>query len=260
MVMLTRFLLLASALSGVFPMSAQGQANLAVQALSLQSQQCWTSGSGVTYLKVCISKHGNVIQLVAPAGIENIARGEIGEGYAACAATSAASAPVVYYDAAAVETGWAEPYKVTTSPPKIHRKTKDGRLELVQTFSRDSAELDFTITMTLYNRSGKTLYNVRLDRYADLDVHDGGPGDSFLRTPRSVVVADSDSVVTMSDLGTGTPATAVHAWGEWRRDACNQASAYSPTARADWVGRISYNFGTLANGASKTVSLVYSAN
>lgn len=261
MVALSRAIWLPLALAFVTAPGAapQVQPELTIQPLSTTSNQCWTSGSGASYLKICITRHGNVILFIAPSGVENIARGEIGEGYVACAGTAANSAVTAYYDAASAESGWAEPYKVTTSPAKVYRKTTDGKLELVQSFSRDTAELDFTITMTLFNRSGKTLYNVRLDRYADFDVFGTVQGDTYHRTPRSVFAQDSGNILTMADLGSAGAATAIHSWSGWQKNVCNQPTAASPTSRGDWLGRISYSFGTMAKGASKTVTLVYSA-
>jgi hypothetical protein len=227
--------------------------------LSAANYKCWTSGSGMNYYRVCVSKHGNVVEVASPAGNEYIRVGGVFEGYVACAGTSAGGATTAYYDAASLESGWAEPYSVTTAPV-ISRKTADGRLELVQNYAVDAAERDFTITMTLYNRSGGALYKVRLDRYADFDLSNTVKSDIFHKSPRAVFATDQAAPTNLLIMTELTPAhitTAVHSWKNWRKDQCNQPSGASPTAPEDWVGRISYHFGTMANGASKTVKLQY---
>ena len=167
----------------------------------------------------------------SPAGIENIRLGNIAEGYAACASTTANGSPRNYYDAGYEEAGWAEPYKVTAAPV-ISRKTTDGKLELVQSFASDAAERDFTITMTLYNRSAGTLYKVRLDRFADFDVDNTLGSDVFHRSPRAVFAVDDVAhinLIAMTELTPAAFSTAIHSWPTWKRNVCNQSTEASPT-------------------------------
>jgi hypothetical protein len=53
----------------------------------------------------------------------------------------------------------------TIFPLTIVRDTTDGVFRLPQTFSRDGAEKDLTITMKVTNLSGSTNSNVRVSRY-----------------------------------------------------------------------------------------------
>jgi hypothetical protein len=230
-----------------------------VEPLSAAVHKCWTSGSGTTYFQACVSKHGNVVQLKSPANIENIRLGAIGEGYVACASNTSGGPATTYYDAGSTEAGWAEPYKITAAPV-ISRKTLDGKLELVQSFASDAAEKDLTVTMTLYNRSNATLYNVRLDRYADFDTDSHPAGDVFHKSPRAVFAWDkttSLNLVSMTELTPAVYTTSVHSWTGWQKSVCNQATSPSPTSPGDGIGRISYDFGTMAKGTSKTVKLLY---
>ena len=241
---------------------AQRPTEPAAEPLSTTPNQCWTSGSGASYFKVCVSRHGNVVTLQSPSGKEHIAVGNIVEGYIACAKLSTGGSVLKYYDAGVAESGWAEPYKVTSTPSAVYRKTTDGKLELVQKLTRDAAEFDFTIAMTLYNRSGNTLYGVYLDRYADFDINNTWGGDQFHRSPRGVFGWDgtAQNLVSLTSLSTLNAATAIHgSGGGWGMDTCNKPSATSPTAAGDWIARISYNFGTMAAGTSKTVKLLYRA-
>jgi hypothetical protein len=251
--------LIASALATSVAVAQEQPAGPTVDPLTAASYKCWTSGSGATYFQVCTSRHGNIVRWSSPAGVENIRLGDIGEGYVACAALVPGGAAITYYDAGSVEAGWAEPYK-TTAAPVIYRKTLDNKLELVQSFARDRANRDLTIAMTLYNRSGKTLYDVRLDRYADFDVDNNVKFDIFHKSPRAVFGKDqaaSRNLLSMTELTAATYTTAIHSWGSWQKSVCNQPTAGSPTEQGDWVGRISYSFGTMANGTSKTVKVLY---
>ncbi|MCW5982208.1 MAG: hypothetical protein KIT09_29240 [Bryobacteraceae bacterium] len=228
---------------------AQQPAAAAVEPLSSPAYKCWTSGSGATYIQICISKHGNVVLLKAPTPT-----GAIDEGYVACLKTPAGAA-ASYYDAGSTQSGWAEPYKVTDAPV-IYRKTTDGKLELTQSFSRDAEKRDFLITMTLYNRSGKTLYDVRLDRYFGLK----DDPNVFNLSPRAVFAWDEPAFskfVTMTELTATSYDTAVHTSGGWIKNACHQTTEPTPTAPGNWAGRISHNFGTMAAGASKTIKVLY---
>ena len=64
-----------------------------------------SSGAGSTFLKVCISKHGNVVGFESPAGAEHIRNGTFEEGYAVCQAD--AELPSIHgYDVGAYEFGF----------------------------------------------------------------------------------------------------------------------------------------------------------
>jgi hypothetical protein len=219
----------------------------------------YTTGAGLTFLSFCITSTGNVMQLQNPAGIYYISS----EGYALCSSYDPSNlAPLpVAYDAAYFESNWGaptitQPHGPNTFPLTIVRLSTGG-FKLKQTFSRDTSEDDITITMTLTNQSGSVMYNVQLDRYLDADADN---------TTSNIYGRSADNIYAYVDLGSGimmgditrtvSHTTAVHTYGTWVRNTCNQASTATPTPYQDGVGRISYLFGTMNNGASKTVKVV----
>jgi hypothetical protein len=236
---------------------AQQQSETAPENTTLD--RCWQAGSGASFFKVCISKHGNVVGLQSPAGQEHIRVGQIMEGYLVCLKLTPESPRRVYFDAGNHENGgWLEPYLTTNNPTKIYRKSPDGRLELVQEFVRDLLHRNLTINMTLINRSTETLYDVNLDRYVDLDINNTWLEDVFDRGSQAVLATESGRQVSLTELSPMPSTIAVHSGGGgFGINVCNAPSVTTPTAAGDWIGRISFNFGTVAAGASKTVKLRY---
>jgi hypothetical protein len=198
------------------------------------------------------------MQLQSPAGVYYVSS----EGYAACSSYDPSNlAPLpVAYDAAYFESDWGastitQPNGLNTFPLTITRVSTGG-LRLIQNFARDTTEWDLTVAMTITNMSGSTRYNVRLDRYLDADASNttsnvyGRAADSFYS------YVDGGHGVLVSDMTKTIPhAPAVHTYGTWVRNTCNQASIATPTVYGDYVGRISYLFGTMANGTSKAVKI-----
>jgi len=103
------------------------------------TQQCFTFGSpagsaddrlGKTFLKVCITNHGNISYFESPSGQVHISGPR--EGYAVC---SGISGYVHGFDVGMAESNWSEPKMVQpngpgTLPIKITRTSLDGRVEL----------------------------------------------------------------------------------------------------------------------------------
>ena len=103
----------------------------------------FTSGSGQTFLKFCVTVNGNITQLESPSGTEFIREGSFAEGYGVCDV----NANKQYYDYAdGGDSGnWGapvitQPGGANTFPLTIKRTTTDGLFTLTQLFSRNSAE------------------------------------------------------------------------------------------------------------------------
>jgi hypothetical protein len=147
--------LLLVATCGVALAQQEEQLDLGV---GVQSASCFsthTSGSGTTFVKVCFSNHGNLVQFESPAGFEHIRVGSFGEGYVVCSGTTAHG-----FDAGSTEAGFgaptiSQPNGANTFPLTITRTTTNGVFQLRQTFAWDTTEKDVTITMTLTNRSSR---------------------------------------------------------------------------------------------------------
>jgi hypothetical protein len=212
----------------------------------------------------CVSEHGNVARLTAPAvGPEHIRIGVIREGYAVCGAVGALLPPQIAHDAGNTEAGWQLPVTIVQPVPNslpltITRRTLTG-LELVQSFAHNAAEREIVVTMTLRNISGATRFNVRLDRYFDGDIAADAGDDRYNRSADAVWGEDGGHAVMLSDINfPAVPhATAVHTFAGFNAATCGQATNATPTAIGDHVGRLSYSFGNLLNGASRTVRVQY---
>jgi hypothetical protein len=216
-------------------------------------------------LTYCVSEHGNVVRLTAPAvAPEHIRIGVIREGYAICAQPGALLPAVISHDAGNTEAGWqvgvliAQPVP-NALPLTITRRTTSG-LEFVQSYSHNAAEREIVITMTVRNISGASRFNVRLDRYFDGDIAGDAADDRYNRSADAVWGEDGPHAVMLSAINFPIiPHTvSVHTFGGFVAASCGQASIATPTAFGDHVGRLSHSLGTLANGASRTVRVQYS--
>ena len=278
------FLLVALGALAGFAQENVSQGNIAIEPLSTTNFSCWTSGSGSTYMRICVSRHGNITMFQSPSGKEHIRVGSLVEGYTVCVQPTLGD-PFFheYSDLGSSEAGWHEPYKVqqpggaNTLPLTIYRKSTDGSLELVQSFSRDAAERDLTVTMTIFNRSADTMYNLGIGRTVDFDAS-GTPGsDTFLRTDDSVIAWDNVDwkAVSLTSLnpvpvgGFGQFAwPKLMTYGNWSThsgSSCDEDPdieyASPPTAPGDYVGVVwQYWWGNadaFPAGASRTVKFLY---
>jgi hypothetical protein len=134
----------------------------------------FTSGSGPTLLKFCVTINGNVLQYTSPAGFEHIREGTFSEGYSICDFGNLAR----YYDFGSADSGnWQSPaVSGTTLPLTIKRTTSDGVFTLTQVFSRNTVDTAVIITMTLKNNTAAA-HDFALVRYADVDANNADGGD-----------------------------------------------------------------------------------
>jgi hypothetical protein len=97
----------------------------------------FASGSGISYMKVCVTTNGNVDSFESPAGVEQINGGILSntyEGYGICDGSTDAE----YYDYVDYfSPNWGTPTTVSQSATsvKIQRSTSDGLWTLTQTFT-----------------------------------------------------------------------------------------------------------------------------
>jgi hypothetical protein len=233
----------------------------------------YTYGSGATLMNFCVSDHGNIPSFQSPAFITPLIANE---GYAICRLVG--TTPFTHgYDIGGhdpdseLESGFGlptilQPNGLNTFPLTITRDTTDGVFRLKQTFSRDTAEKDVTITMNLKNISASLKDNVNLTRYfrnwitiinghagRTLDTVWGWKGWGFslsaltMATPHSTVVQTSD---------------AFSPYGGNYTDGCYDTSlvdTITPTGTATngFAGRVMYKLGSISPGGSKTVKVAY---
>ena len=142
------------------------------QALTiLVAQQCFSSGSGWTLVKVCITDNGNVSYFESPAGFIHL-NGR--EGYAVCTDTGNSNWQVNGFDVNYASNGWglssiSQPGGAGTFPLIITRQTLDGLYQLKQTFTPNWSERGIDVKIELTNLSGSVIPSIRVTRSADID-------------------------------------------------------------------------------------------
>jgi hypothetical protein len=116
----------------------------------------FTSGSGATYLKFCVTVNGNLAEFQSPAGVEQLDQNGGFEGYGICDSTSSTQ----YYDYGYEDSGnWAAPTTIshTATEVKIERTTSDGSWTLTQTITSVAGTNPYAkVAMALKNNSAAT--------------------------------------------------------------------------------------------------------
>jgi hypothetical protein len=225
--------------------------------------QTFTYGSGAGKIAFCITTHGNIQGLESPANIKQVPGWD---GYVICG-TGMNTA----YDTGAFASGLEEPNEVSqpngphTLPLLIIRLSTDGKLQFIQQFFWDKEKKAIGIDMQVDNISGVPIQNFKMARYADIDA-DGTPlGDIF--------DVDSDSVLARDAAASGphhgllfsvstysAPHTvAIETYNNWKntRFTCSPIAEAAPTAVGDYIGRLTYNGGTLTTGHPAVFSMYY---
>lgn len=250
----------------------QGLAALEVATLA---PQCFTSGSGETFLKVCITERGNISLFESPAGKVHL---NTREGYILCS-NRLATLGVHGFDAGTAQLGWAAPIVSQpggpgTLPLIITRNSFDGVVELKQTFKVVPAEREVNVTMAVKNRSTlATLPKVVLDRYFDGDIN-GETSNNYDRTGASVWGLPGSATGSTANNGlmlTQAPSAVVifpsdgspQRFVDWNPNGtslqlarqCRGPSQFFE--RDDSVGRVSLSLGDIAPGQTKSVTFRY---
>lgn len=255
-------------------MGQKEEQNLITSPNSAAPHRTFTSGSGNAGFRYAVSLHGNVVNLESPIFTDSSGNPLYrhlfgGEGYAVSMSTS--SGRITYWDAGFMEATGCSGNSRSWSPTVVEtsvnangttltRSTCDGAWQLTQTFARNTVNHELTITMTLKNTSGGQNYtNVELARYFDGDIDSSTGGDRYNRTFDSVHAQEStfDNLM-LTALTFDTPhLTAVHPFSSWNRAVTTQASAAVPTAAGDFVGRITYQLGTVNSNTQRIVKVLY---
>jgi hypothetical protein len=254
------------------PQKKSEQDAVDLQGLATLAPQCFTSGSGATFLKVCITERGNISYFESPAGRVHVRERE---GYVLCSDFFATEG-VHGFDAGSAQLGWADP---TVSQPNgpgtlpliITRNSFDGLVQLKQTFKVIPPEREVEITMAVKNLSASaTLPDVKLNRYFDGDV-DGQTSNRYDVTGHSVWGISRLSTNDYNGLMlTQAPSSVVifsfphiQTFEEWnpngdslqRARKCGGNSVFAPPS--DFVGRLSTFIGDILPGQTKSVTYRY---
>ena len=252
----------------------KGEQNLIASPSSATPHRTFTSGTGNTGFRYAVSLHGNVVNLESPIFTDTSGNPLYrhlfgGEGYAVSMNTTIGR--VTYWDAGFSEatgcSGTSRSWSSTVVESGLNangttltRSTCDGAWQLIQTFTRNIVNHELTITMTLKNTSGGQNYtDVELARYFDGDIDSSTGGDRYNRTFDSVHAQEStfDNLMLTALTFNTAHLTAVHTFSSWNRAVTTQASAATPTAAGDFVGRITYQLGTVNNNTQRIVKVLY---
>jgi hypothetical protein len=250
-------------------LDAQG---LAAMGLAALAPQCFTSGSGATFLKVCITERGNISHFEAPAGKVHL---QTREGYVLCSDFFGPRG-VHGFDAGGAQQGWtastvSQPNGPGKLPLIITRNSSDGLVQLKQTFKVLAGEREVSVTMAVKNRSAVAqLPDVRLDRYFDGDIN-GQTSNRYDVTNQSVwglpeFGADEPNGLMLTQAPSAVVNFSVpqfHRFRDWdpngdssqfARECGDGQSLFNDT---DLVGQVSTSIGDIAPGKTKTVTYRY---
>jgi hypothetical protein len=239
--------------------------------LNTQCRATFASGSGADLIRFCVSKHGNLMRLESPAGIEHIRNGSFNEGYVLC---TDGTATRVGFDVGDAEEGFddgsvSQPGGDGALPLIVRRNSLDGRFQLIQTFTWDPANLRVKIQMQVKNVSGVKQFDVDLRRVVDLDIAGNVTGtfaNSWGESLESVFAWNNLSLVGGGDdpfqqgvsLTAASPKTPhVTAVSPFIENGCVTGITVTTPATGDFVGVVTYNIGNVPANQTKTVTYVY---
>jgi hypothetical protein len=239
--------------------------------------QCFTAGSpagtmgdpqGLTFLKFCITSHGNLSYFESPAGKVHM---RTREGYVVC---SNIDAVVHGFDAGDVENGWGEPTMTQpggpgTLPLTIVRNSQDGKVQLTQTFTMNAPAREVVIEMSVKNLASTTLPHSFVTRYFDGDIDNGSADDTFEPIFDSVWGTASlgqpfkRGLMLTQNASTFRPEASAQLFQQWYANgsgkqearSCRGGSAFG--FEADMIGRLAMDVGDIQPGHSKVVSFRY---
>jgi hypothetical protein len=206
-------------------------------------------------MRWCVTINGNLKNFESPAGVDHIR--DI-EGYALCSLVGTA-----FDGGSAGDGGFAGNGIVlaqSSSSITIQRDTADGRLRLVQKFTRDTSENDVTITATVTNRTGAEINAIQLSRYADFDIDTTSDADVFEDSLDGVWASEMHGVTLsatsfnqgLSNKGVEPFSTLITTFA-----GCDPDLVATPAVGMDATARVTYFIGTINGGQSKTVKFVY---
>jgi hypothetical protein len=219
---------------------------------------CFTSGSGQTFLKVCITENGNISWLESPAGARHITTRE---GYAVC--TYDAAYTVHGFDVNMAAEGWG-PSIVSENKRIITRTSLDGLIELKQTFTVVPAERGVDVKMELKNLSPATLQGLMLARYFDGDI-DGQIVNEYSHTGETIWGKSSRGLLlTAAPLASAYTYLVSAPYSDWNpvgtskqlARGCEVSLAPSGVT-GDYAGGLIATLGAVKPGKSKSVTLHY---
>jgi hypothetical protein len=247
---------------------------------ALLAPQCFTSGSGESFVQVCITERGNISRFESPQGVVHL---NTREGYVLTSSDGDPEHPQTIkhgFDAGSGEAGWGvptvfQPNGPGTLPLIITRTSLDGDVQLTQTFTLNPAERGVDIKMDVKNISPVTLGSVDVSRYFDVDMN-GSAFDDIYDAGRVAVWGHTKAIPNGASFETLTLAGApssfalyfpvVETFADWNPNGSKFQTARgnsgpgpepTPTVSGDFVGRLLILVGDIAPGQTKSVTVRY---
>jgi hypothetical protein len=233
----------------------------------------FTTGSGTTYMKYCITVNGNFGGFQSPAGVEMLDQNGAFEGYGICDVTNGNTE---YYDYGYADSGnWGGPVLLVNNATevKIERTTSDGLWTLTQTVTKVAGTPPYAkVVMTLKNNSAERKDAVLL-RYANADPDDAASSGNFNETydgtynsawgyipePANYATPSGPYGLILQNVGNPTPVSALLSregfaiTGESGPNPCNAGANFAGTL-VDVEGSIVYWY-FLALNKEQTVTV-----
>ena len=224
----------------------------------LAVENCFTSGSGDTFLKVCITENGNISWIESPAGAVHL---KAREGYAVCSYDVAFT--VHGFDVNMAAEGWG-PSIVSDNKRIITRTSLDGLIELKQTFTIVPAERGVDVKMDLKNLSPTTLPGLMLARYFDGDIN-GQTSNEYSHTGDTIWGRSSDGllltpapVANVYTYLVSAPYSDWNPFGATKQLARGCEVSLAPSGvTGDYVGGLIATLGAVKPGKTKSLTLHY---
>jgi hypothetical protein len=210
-------------------------------------------------LKWCVNEDGNLQQFESPAGANHLSTGSAVEGYYLCIDGQFGDT-LVFADTAAQDLFTMGPPQLlagpTASSVTIRRSTLNGRWQLDQKWTRDSAERDLTLTMTLENL-GPQVTGARLARVIDINANGLATGNFYDYGRYSAVFRNVDTIAITALTLNQSPEVEIST--NAGITFCEPTGAVVPGVTGNPKAYVIYDFGTLNTGAKKVVKIGYRA-
>ena len=232
-------------------LSAQSGKGGVISVESLPCAYTFTSGSGPSFFKWCLTSDGNIGWIESPMGSQHV----YAEGYAVCWAQGGMN----YWDYGNDQSGFSPPVIVsgctTGSACTLRRDTADGRFRLKMVFTPNKSEREINIVHTLTNLSAQSVSEITVARQADFDMNNDAADDSFGSSDLSIWMIQGRPRIGLSRLTFTGVSSASLGYGGPNLSA-NPCGLLAPTGDDLAIGQ-TYSFSKLASQQNKSVKWQY---
>ena len=225
---------------------------------ALAPDNCFTSGSGDTYLRVCISENGNISWIESPEGKVHL---KTREGYAICSYDG--TYRVHGFDVNSAAEGWGASV-VSDNKRVITRTSLDGLIQLKQTFTVVPAWRGVDVKMEVKTLSPVQLAKLMIARRFDADI-DGQLDNTIFNSSSAIALTRGRMLLlTLVPVINGEFLKFAVPYDEWNPLGSGQQLArgcqsqlWPNGSTGDYVAGLTTSFDNVKPGQTKTVTLGY---